>query len=256
MSQIRRRIISANTFLPPPMASHMAAPMASHMAAPMASLQRNNNNDMSRGWSGWSGPSQAAPMAAPMAAHMAAPMAAHMAAPMPVSALPPHLRSASAQRQHQNAILRARERNRLAQAANNHGAVPVNNFTQRKRNSIAARRLLHPHLNFGNGQVRRSLANAVQQMPTKNTRKFGSIQRYVPLTVEEGEEKAYRTGVGPQELPIGNIGLSSNQSKVFANILASTNDLNSIKRRINRLPNSPEYKRQLRAHLNFLFQRG
>lgn len=128
-----------------------------------------------------------------------------------------------------------------------------NNFTQRIRRSVSARRALYPGLTVSTGTNRIPLANAVATLRNKNTRQRVSMNRTLRGNFNP-ENVEYRKTVPQATIRIGNIGLSQNQSKVFANIFASTNDFNSMKRRINRLNKPKEFKNALHTHLNYLIQ--
>ena len=139
--------------------------------------------------------------------------------------------------------------NRLRNQRNNQS----NNFTQRVRRSVALRHASYPGLTVPTGRNRMPLANAVATLRNKNTRQRVSMNRTLRGNFEP-ENVNYRKTVPHATIRIGNRGLSQNQSKVFANIFASTNNFNSMKRRINRLNKPQIFKNALHARLNYLIQ--
>lgn len=192
-----------------------------------------------------------------------APPPPHLNERMPLQLLPPHLRGQSSKykllpspdplgkppRPPSGQPRGTVNLNRLRNQRNNQS----NNFTQRVRRSVALRHASYPGLTVKTGKNRMSLANAVATLNNKNTRQRVSMNRTLRGNFEP-ENVNYRKTVPHATIRIGNRGLSQNQSKVFANIFASTNDFNSMKRRINRLNRPKEFKNALHARLNYLVQ--
>ena len=154
------------------------------------------------------------------------------------------------------------------QAANNRGSSPVNNFTRRVRNSVAARRNRYPYVTMNRGNGQPINIGEAARLSSKNTRtghyknkatgtKIKTIPNYVPnnTNTKAIKEQKYRKAV--PRLPVqyrGRMRLNANQMKTFTNIFTSSEDFGQMRMKIDSLNKAPSYKDGLRSYLMYIAQ--